>query len=72
MPMTKAEIRDLVRHVVGKQFDPVAKRVCRLYMAGFWHEDVCRLACIEPGELAVVLDRLARDFVAAGIHLRKA
>ena len=71
-PMTKAEIHDLVQHVVKKQFDPVAKRACRLYLAGFWHEDVCRLAKIGKKELARIREKLAQDFIDAGVHLRKA
>ena len=70
--MTKAEIRDLVQRVVKKQFDPVVKRVCRLYIAGYWHEDVCRLARIDRDELERIRARLARDFADAGVHLRKA
>lgn len=71
IPMTKAEIRDLVQRVVKKQFDPVAKRVCRLYIAGYWHEDVCRLARIDRDELERIRTKLARDFIDAGVHLRK-
>jgi len=69
--MTKTEICDIVQHVVRKQFDPVVKRVCRLYIAGYWHEDVCRLACIEAAELNRIRAKLARDFLDAGVHLRK-
>ena len=72
VPMTKREIRDLVRGVVENQFDPVVKRVCRLYIAGYWHEDVCRLACIEAPELNRIRAKLAHDFLDAGVHLRKA
>ena len=72
VPMTKAEIRDIVRYVVKKQFDPVVKRVCRLYIAGYWHEDVCRLARIDRDELERIRARLAQDFADAGVHLRRA
>lgn len=71
VPMTKREIHDVVQYVVKRQFDPVAKRVCRLYLAGYWHEDVCRLACISAEELDVIRGRLARDLLEAGVHLRK-
>ena len=69
--MTKTEIREIVQHVVRKQFDPVVKRVCRLYIAGYWHEDVCRLARIDRDELERIRTKLARDFIDAGVHLRK-
>ncbi len=69
--MTKTEIREIVQHVVRKQCDPVVKRVCRLYIAGYWHEDVCRLACIEAVELDRIRAKLAQDFLDAGVHLRK-
>ena len=69
--MTKGEVRDVVQRVVRRQFDPVVKRVCRLYLAGYWHGDVCRLARLEPSQLAAVRERLARDFLEEGVHLRE-
>lgn len=71
VPMTKSEIRDIVRRVVRKQCDPMVRRVCRLFMAGFGHEDVCRLTKIRMGTLERILNGLARDFLEAGVHLRK-